>query len=178
MIASLSIYRYNAIHRKADGSCKVCLKRAKDELEEKRRIDILGTLSSDRAKFPPTYIPPVFTVQSATSVHVALDIFSLVEEEDKYEFSRFTIEYSTDPNMADVETRVIKVNNIKKNYSLTLENLTNGSFYYFQHKIGHSDIDGQTSAPEMLLVGNLYLIQMLLQPHLLKLVLKFTWIQF
>lgn len=41
IIASLSIYRYNAIHRKSEGSCKVCIKRIKDEMEHKRREEIL-----------------------------------------------------------------------------------------------------------------------------------------
>jgi len=44
LIASLSIYRYNAIHRKVESSCKTCMKREKAEAEVKRKAGILGTL--------------------------------------------------------------------------------------------------------------------------------------
>jgi hypothetical protein len=43
-IASLSIYRYNAIHKKMESSvCKKCLKREKEESEQRRKQTILGT---------------------------------------------------------------------------------------------------------------------------------------
>jgi len=44
MIATLSIYRYNAIHRKVESTCKASMKREKAEAEVKRKAGILGTL--------------------------------------------------------------------------------------------------------------------------------------
>jgi hypothetical protein len=44
-VASLSIYRYNAIHRKGElANCKTCAKRDKDEVEKKRRGAIMARL--------------------------------------------------------------------------------------------------------------------------------------
>jgi hypothetical protein len=42
-LASMSIYRYNAIHRKVESICKTCMKREKAETEFKRKTAILGT---------------------------------------------------------------------------------------------------------------------------------------
>ena len=40
----MSIYRYNMLRRKAEGPCKVCVKRDRQEAEAKRRQEVLGML--------------------------------------------------------------------------------------------------------------------------------------
>lgn len=42
IIASLSIYRYNATRKRVDGSCRICSKREIDEKERRRIEKILG----------------------------------------------------------------------------------------------------------------------------------------
>ncbi|KAJ3126970.1 Lebercilin [Nowakowskiella sp. JEL0407] len=53
-IASLSIYRYNAVHRKSENSCKLCQKREKDEQELIFRNNIIENF--------PKLRPPQCTV--------------------------------------------------------------------------------------------------------------------
>jgi hypothetical protein len=64
-VASLSIYRYNAIHRKGElANCKICTKRDKDEEEKKRREAIT-------ARLPVIQMPNVEIVE-ARSIKIDL----------------------------------------------------------------------------------------------------------
>lgn len=64
-VASLSIYRYNAIHRKGEQvNCKICAKREKDEVEKKKREEIL-------ARLPVIQMPNV-EIDEARSIKIDL----------------------------------------------------------------------------------------------------------
>ncbi|KAJ3287006.1 hypothetical protein HK104_008794, partial [Borealophlyctis nickersoniae] len=125
-IASLSIYRYNAVHRKVEAVCRNCLKREKAESESKRRAEILErlpplstpklTLASATSVDVSIIIPPrrpITTIphdDSDTPLHATLDSDGDVgavhhpaprptSARDGYEFSRLTLLCSDDPRM-------------------------------------------------------------------------------
>nr|KAJ3422380.1 Lebercilin [Polyrhizophydium stewartii] len=167
-IASLSIYRYNAVHRKNEAVCKVCLKREKEESENRRRQQIRDSLPE-----PPV---PSVTVTSATSIQVSLAMPLLTES---HQISRFVVYYSDDPSMAgNVQTKKIQVDaaelvkasaaaaaaatgnatsaakpapkDLTKTFALT--GLTSGKRYYLQVTSCHADVESDPSRPEVVLV--------------------------
>jgi hypothetical protein len=99
-IASLSIYRYNAIHRKVESICKTCLKREKAESETKRKAHILEKL--------PIVHSPSMSLASSTSVIVSVTVPSKKSKinGNTVEYSRLALVYSDDPSM---ETNTHKV---------------------------------------------------------------------
>lgn len=145
-IASLSIYRYNAIHRKVDAVCKVCTKREKYEIEQLRQQEILD-------KLPPVEISAI-KVTSANSVELLIGL----EYSDKYVFSALSIVYSDDPTMTErLQTRNLEVTNYQDSFKqpVHIDGLTSGITYYFYLVAGHEKILGTPSKPVMALVDAL-----------------------
>ncbi|KAI8929388.1 hypothetical protein BC831DRAFT_444240 [Entophlyctis helioformis] len=151
-IASLSIYRYNAIHRKNDAVCKVCLKREKEETEQRRRQQIRECL--------PQPIPPTIVITSATSVQVSVTMPP--GKTDTTEYSWLVLACSDDPAMAVEHVKSIKIA-VKRDGSATeaitkvatFTGLTSGKYYYFRVVLGHLDVEGDPTRPEMVLVDAL-----------------------
>eukprot|EP00842_Homolaphlyctis_polyrhiza_P006747 jgi/Hompol1/7073/HPOL_005179-RA len=150
-IASLAIYRYNAIHRKNDAVCKTCLKREKEELETRRKQQIRDRL--------PEPVLPVVTVTSATAVQV---LVSFPAKNDAIEYSRLSLYYSDDPAMTEnvrvkkvaaaAATAVADSESKDKQKMLFISGLTSGKYYYFQVTLGQDDVESERTKPEMVLV--------------------------
>ncbi|KAJ3037347.1 hypothetical protein HDV00_001772 [Rhizophlyctis rosea] len=130
-IASLSIYRYNAVHRQSDGICRSCAKRKKEESEARRRAEIYDKL--------PTLSTPHPTLTNSTTVDVQITIPDRWEggsshpapsdqtsqppttsppphpPEKEYEFTRITLLCSDDPAMVEnVRTVHVEIEGVKK----------------------------------------------------------------
>ncbi|KAJ3408066.1 Lebercilin [Chytridiales sp. JEL 0842] len=91
-IASLSIYRYNAIHKKAEAIvCKKCTKREKEEIEQRRRQAILDKL--------PALVSPTVKVQSATSVIVDATL-PIEKNSSEVKYSKIMLRVSNDPTFS------------------------------------------------------------------------------
>ncbi|KAJ3054023.1 hypothetical protein HK097_002852 [Rhizophlyctis rosea] len=132
-IASLSIYRYNAVHRKSEGACRSCAKREKEEGEARRRADIHDKL--------PELTTPKLELASSTSVDVDIVVperwdpldpntntqlanvaaseaeptQTTATAEKHYEFSRVTLLCSDDPGMVEnVRTLAVEIEGVKK----------------------------------------------------------------
>ncbi|KAI8849271.1 hypothetical protein BC829DRAFT_443093 [Chytridium lagenaria] len=97
-IASLSIYRYNAIHRKVETTCKKCEQRSKEETEMRRRQSILEKL--------PQLSKAQLVLEGATSVTANFSVPPI--NTDTCEGMRFTLRYSADSTFtSDVKNIVI-----------------------------------------------------------------------
>ncbi|KAI8893171.1 hypothetical protein BC833DRAFT_313278 [Globomyces pollinis-pini] len=145
-IASLSIYRYNAIHRKAEVVCKVCLKREKDESELKRKREI-------REHLPPMEVNHV-KVTSATSVELTLG-YSTEIEPKAWKFNSMSVSYSSDPTMSsNVLKKKLDPSNYQKSLKrpIIIEGLQCGTQYYFNIVVGFDDVLGDPSRPISALV--------------------------
>ncbi|KAJ2997155.1 hypothetical protein HDV02_005834 [Globomyces sp. JEL0801] len=147
-IASLSIYRYNAIHRKAEVVCKVCLKREKDESELKRKREI-----REIEHLPPMEVNHV-KVTSATSVELTLG-YSTEIEPKAWKFNSMSVSYSSDPTMSsNVLKKKLDPSNYQKSLKrpITIEGLQCGTQYYFNIVVGFDDVLGDPSRPISALV--------------------------
>ncbi|ORZ38128.1 ciliary protein causing Leber congenital amaurosis disease-domain-containing protein [Catenaria anguillulae PL171] len=91
-IASLSIYKYNALHRKPE-PCKACQKRQMEERELHRRNEILAAL--------PKLPKPRVKVTSASSVQVHMDLPPL---SSKCQYDRVHLTCSTNEDMTRPRT--------------------------------------------------------------------------
>ena len=98
----------------------------------------------------PLLTPPSLKVLSGTSVEVAIDGSSFAVES---EFSRFSVHYSTDPNVNEhVFIKKMEASPGLKRYTAVIENLTNAAYYYFKIRAGYVDVDGPLTEMESLKV--------------------------
>ncbi|KAH9272283.1 hypothetical protein BASA83_005375 [Batrachochytrium salamandrivorans] len=146
-IASLSIYRYNIVHRKNDAICKVCLKREKQENESRRKQKIRSEL--------PEAIAPTVSVISDTSVKVQLTVPPPKSPESL--MSQLFLYYSNNPEMGvDAKCKTIEVNSNgeinEQSRVFTITELEKGTQYYFQVTTGHQDVESDPSDPTIVLV--------------------------
>jgi hypothetical protein len=142
VIASLSIYRYNAIHRKQEQQCKVCAKREKDELEQRRKSEIF-------AKLPPLEIRRLELLASDTVI-----AFVGCEENGPYEYSTVTISYSDDATMNErVQSHTYGKGDVAD--GIKIEGLQSGLIYYFHVIPGHEKVTGSPSKLVSTLVDGL-----------------------
>ncbi|KAJ1341951.1 hypothetical protein BSLG_003451 [Batrachochytrium salamandrivorans] len=147
-IASLSIYRYNIVHRKNDAICKVCLKREKQENESRRKQKIRSEL--------PEAIAPTVSVISDTSVKVQLTVPPPKSPESL--ISQLFLYYSNNPEMGvDAKCKTIEVNSNgeinEQSRVFTITELEKGTQYYFQVTTGHQDVESDPSDPTIVLVA-------------------------
>jgi hypothetical protein len=142
VIASLSIYRYNAIHRKQEQQCKICAKREREEKEQKRNQQIFS-------KLPPLEIEEI-KVESAARALLQLGC----EEIERYEYSTISISYSDDPTMSN-GVQTIKVDKPESLKDILVDGLTSGLVYYFRVCSGHEKVYGQPSKLASILVDML-----------------------
>ncbi|KAJ3325846.1 hypothetical protein HDV06_002231 [Boothiomyces sp. JEL0866] len=133
-IASLSIYRYNAIHRKNE-ICKACAKRQKDEAETKRKNEI-----------------------RATSAEVFFQPAQDVGADASYVYSSVILKYTDDPAMVEgITKRKLDVASFQKSLKkpYLVEELAPGKVYYFNITAGHDGVFGPPSKPFSILVDAL-----------------------
>ncbi|KAJ3103421.1 hypothetical protein HDU97_010167 [Phlyctochytrium planicorne] len=180
-IASLSIYRYNAIHRKLETSCKKCEQRNREEVELKRRQALLDKL--------PSLQKVELDLQTATSVNVTVPLPAPGEVEEAI---RYTIKYSTNPSFVGETTKTILVDtsaadpkarsraasivrqessrsrsasatkvedsvskSTLRNRVVTVKGLTSGNIYYFHVYPSLEDVDGSPSESNSILVDEI-----------------------
>lgn len=86
-IMTLAIYRYNAIHKKAEAGCKTCLQREKAEAELRRKELIKNKL--------PKLPAPSVTVLTGTSALVSFSLPPRKSDDQKIEFSKLWLVCST-----------------------------------------------------------------------------------
>lgn len=144
LVASLSIYRYNAMHKKHEISqeCKVCTERKRLKLEEIRIAAIKGKI-------------PILEFQNikatrGDSVSIHLQKLNPTSELDSY-----TLFYSDDPLIKErVQTKHIKVNSGHglELSPVTVTGLTNGISYYFKMLAANGDIEGKASGVQKVVV--------------------------
>ena len=142
----MAIYRFNALHRKADVACKVCVKRERDELELKKRQAIIEAL--------PDIIISKISVVTSTSVDVDL-VCSVKSEGQSKVFESLVVSYSDNVAMANISKVVVNGKDFESSDHKTvrIEGLVSGHEYYFTATIGHKGCHGQPSKPFSLLVG-------------------------
>lgn len=144
VIASLSIYKYNALHRKHDGECKACAKREFEEQDAARRSAALDLL--------PTLDAPLVHVIGATSAELTVQVPA---QDSTIDFSRITILYSTDAEMIlGVSKKIIKISsgsNCTKKFAVS--GLTAGAGYIFAAVPGIADIEGNATQTEKITIG-------------------------
>ncbi|KAJ3025321.1 UNVERIFIED_CONTAM: hypothetical protein HDU68_007256 [Siphonaria sp. JEL0065] len=157
-IASLSIYRYNAVHKKADQVvCKKCEQREKEQTELRRKQTILDKI--------PAVPAPIVSVLNGCSVQVVVAA-PYSNPETHIEYEKLTLKITTDPNLtASIREIPISVklaaeaadDQDKHNFSaeLTVDELESGQYYHFLLVASSEGIDGVPSAPVSLLVDEL-----------------------
>jgi hypothetical protein len=151
VISSLSIYRYNAIHKKAEHSCKTCIKRDKDDKEKQHRLDVISRF--------PAIDNLNLNVLNATSVEVSLDISGIQEAT---EFSKIIIRYRSE-NASDAQfghnQEIINVKKpLQEKYSCVIKDLQCGKSYQFRANLAYLDIESDNVLVQNALVGNFDLI--------------------
>ncbi|KAI9332354.1 ciliary protein causing Leber congenital amaurosis disease-domain-containing protein [Obelidium mucronatum] len=157
-IASLSIYRYNAVHKKTDQTvCKKCEQREKEQSELKRKQTI-------QDKIPP--VPsPIVSILNGCSVQVVVAA-PYSNPDSHIEYDKLTLKVTTDPNLTDsirefsipVKMAAEAVDDEDKNSfkaELSVNDLESGQYYHFLLVASSEGIDGQASAPVSLLVDEL-----------------------
>ncbi|KAJ1561963.1 hypothetical protein HK096_002671, partial [Nowakowskiella sp. JEL0078] len=90
-IASLSIYRYNAVHRKNDNACKQCHKREKEAIEFEKLV-----IMKDR--FPEIKIPTISRI-SESSAKVFVTFPNQKNENDEILYTSLVLQWSDDIEM-------------------------------------------------------------------------------
>ncbi|KAJ1552679.1 hypothetical protein HK405_010410, partial [Cladochytrium tenue] len=161
-IASLSIYRYNAVHRKGDyaaGPCKKCERRDREENETRRRqaiLERLPTFPEPKVSVPKEgtlsieCLPPAGGLVPASQqpgvrikVRVSADpLFTAVEKEWKFE--------------APFKGELKLLGGHLKGFedALDIQHLVNGRYYYVQVVATCEDVDGPaTTTPAILVDG-------------------------
>ncbi|KAJ3305664.1 hypothetical protein HDV03_001309 [Kappamyces sp. JEL0829] len=149
IIASLSIYRYNAIHRKAEATCKVCSKRERDEKESQKRAEILESL-------PPVLLSQLEVV-SGNKVEFQVEL-AAHDETKQFVYSQLRLLYSDDPLMLErVQKKKLDAVSLQKasKKQFLVDGLTSGTTYYFSIASGHQDVFATPSAPVEFLVDML-----------------------
>jgi hypothetical protein len=146
MIASLAIYRYNAIHRKPDAGCKVCAKREKDEAEQRKRQEILGECKLIKDNLPTFKIKDACVVNgSAVELSFCLEADTPMEHPD---FDHVLINYSEDSMLMDnVNTDFLKTNDIEYvlQNTIFIDGLKSGVKYYFNATAWKGNLSGTHS---------------------------------
>ncbi|KAJ3104383.1 Lebercilin [Physocladia obscura] len=179
-IASLSIYRYNAVHKKVDQIiCKKCEQREKEESESKRRQLLFGDLvfllcycytghlwyygKLDKIPMLP---PPNVSIINGNSVEATI-MAPFSNPKTQVEYEKLTLKVTSDP----IHSSVIKEYNIpikkfaensinlpdKNNFihTLVINGLTSGKYYQFLLVASCEGIDGNLSIPVSVLVDQL-----------------------
>ena len=145
VVASLSIYRYNALHKKHESPppCKVCIEREQIELERSR-------IAAIKAKIPILEIECIkVTRGDSVSVH-------LKDTLPNAELDSFTLNYSEDPSLEEkLQTKHVKVKNGHEIEipNVAVNSLKNGVTYYFRVVAANGDIEGKPSKMHEVVVG-------------------------
>ncbi|KAJ3072595.1 hypothetical protein HDU98_003318 [Podochytrium sp. JEL0797] len=157
-IASLSIYRYNAVHKKVDlVVCKKCEQREKEESELRRKQSILDKI--------PTIPVPTVSVVDGCSVQVVI-MAPLSNPDSHIEYTKLTLKVTTDPTHSTIiKEYSIPVKNVsdvteeedKSNFlsELIIDGLASGVYYHFLLVASNEGIEGNVSSPVSLLVDEL-----------------------
>ncbi|KAI9218114.1 ciliary protein causing Leber congenital amaurosis disease-domain-containing protein [Blastocladiella britannica] len=142
-IASLSIYKYNALHRKPE-PCTVCAKRDIAERESRRRKEILAAL--------PHMPKPVAKIISATSILVKIKLPGLAPPGVNYD--RVVVHCSIHEDFSQV--RSIKLDPIAcvgtKQVDVPFTDLPTGKFAYMRACAMIGDVSGEMSDHETIWV--------------------------
>ncbi|TPX30345.1 hypothetical protein SmJEL517_g06076 [Synchytrium microbalum] len=140
-IANLSIYRYNMVHKKPEGPCKVCAKRERQEVEAKRRQGILETL--------PVLSTPTTTVTSATSVKVSATITSSIPVGE----ASLRVVYSQTPITSITSaTPTVVLQADQTEWTAEVTELEFGRSYYFGVFASRDGVNGPIHASELVYV--------------------------
>ncbi|ORY51994.1 hypothetical protein BCR33DRAFT_712201 [Rhizoclosmatium globosum] len=154
-IASLSIYRYNAVHKKVDQVvCKKCEVREKEECELRRKQSILDKI--------PTVPSPIVSVIDGSSVQVVVAA-PYSNPDTNIEYEKLTLKVASDPNHSTIireySIPVKKASDAaneedKHNFKseVTIQGLVSGQYYHFLLVASKEGIDGHISVPVSLLV--------------------------
>ncbi|KAI9360426.1 ciliary protein causing Leber congenital amaurosis disease-domain-containing protein [Zopfochytrium polystomum] len=142
-IASLSIYRYNAVHKKVEvlTSCKKCEKREKEEHDTKKKQAILEKL--------PALDQPSVELASNGTVKMS------VKMPREGQYSRIVLELSSDMSFTNSKTWRLAQGESKNTMMEVVANgLEAGKYYYIQAHAGHEDVDGPRTTPVSILVDS------------------------
>ncbi|TPX77941.1 hypothetical protein CcCBS67573_g00804 [Chytriomyces confervae] len=155
-IASLSIYRYNAVHKKPEvAACKKCEKRLKEETDFKRKQLILEKI--------PVIAGPTVSVKDGNTVQVAIKA-PYLNTDASIEYDKLILKVTTDPTFSTIcreyDIQVKKDANSdpeNSNFSaeLTVEGLTSGQYYHFLVIAAKEGIFGTPSEAISVLVDEL-----------------------
>ncbi|KAI8618713.1 ciliary protein causing Leber congenital amaurosis disease-domain-containing protein [Chytriomyces sp. MP71] len=157
-IASLSIYRYNAVHKKAETVvCKKCVQRDKDENEFKRKQSILERI--------PILPVPIVSATDGNTVQV-LVAAPCSNPENNVEYDKLTLKVTTDPTFSTITKEfniaVQKASELvqdadKNNFQaeLTVNKLSSGQYYHFLLVASCEGIQGSPSQSASVLVDEI-----------------------
>ncbi|KAJ3359712.1 hypothetical protein GGF32_009057 [Allomyces javanicus] len=136
-IASLSIYKYNALHRKPE-PCKLCRKRQFEEREAQRRQAILAGM--------PRLLKPEATVVSATGISVSIDLPPVTST---CNYDRAVLECSLQPDFGEVEEFELSPG---EHASVPVMHLPVGQYCYLRVAASYQEFAADPSEPEVVLV--------------------------
>ncbi|KAJ3355961.1 hypothetical protein HDU83_002246 [Entophlyctis luteolus] len=156
-IASLSIYRYNAVHRKVEAvACKKCEQREKHEAELRKKQAIFEKI--------PKLAPPNILVTDGSTVQAVITA-PYPSRENQIQYQKLTLRVSTDPAYSTVVKEYdipIKTTSDSTEeeaesftHNLTVSNLACGKYYHFSLLASCEGIDGNISGPVSVLVDQL-----------------------
>ena len=148
IIASLSIYKHHATHRKIkkEEPCKICIQRTEENVEAERKLRIISRI--------PQIDDYTLIITSETSLNCIIDTSNYSNAEN-FEFTSINLQYAEEESMSTVNSETIQYMQGVNSYCIPIAALGTGKMYYFRLKTIYKEFAGTSSVQKSQLVDKI-----------------------